>query len=107
MNCTLLEEIEIPDSTTSIASGLFCGCSGLTEIDLHKDIETIGSQAFMGCKNLTKIIIRAIEPPTLADINAFTSTSNCPIYVPAGCVEAYKTAPNWSELAGRILPITQ
>ena len=32
----------------------------------------------------------------------FISTNNCPIYVPAGSVEAYKTAEYWSDYADRI-----
>ncbi len=32
----------------------------------------------------------------------FISTNNCPIYVPAGSVEAYKAAQYWSDYADRI-----
>ncbi|MBR5678842.1 MAG: leucine-rich repeat protein, partial [Paludibacteraceae bacterium] len=37
--------------------------------------------------------------------NIFANTNNCPIYVPAGSVDAYKAAENWSQYAGRITAI--
>ena len=32
----------------------------------------------------------------------FNNTNDCPIYVPAGSVEAYKVAQYWSDYADRI-----
>jgi len=37
--------------------------------------------------------------------NAFYATNNCPIYVPAASVNAYKTATNWKSYASRIQAI--
>jgi hypothetical protein len=47
------------------------------------------------------VTVNAITPPTLGS-NAFDSTNNCPIYVPAESVNTYKSATNWSTYADRI-----
>jgi len=41
----------------------------------------------------------------LANVNAFNSTNDCPIYVPSESVEVYKAADNWSSLSSRIQAI--
>jgi hypothetical protein len=43
-----------------------------------------------------------VTPPTIGS-NAFNSTSNYPIYVPADSVSAYQSA--WSDYASRIQAI--
>ena len=124
-NCTSLTSIDIPNSVTSIGYQAFFYCSGLTSIDIPNSVTTIGyyafyrctsltscaigsgvtsigSNAFAYCSGLTSITVNATTPPTLG-ISAFDSTSNCPIYVPAASVNAYKSASGWSNYADRIL----
>jgi len=45
-------------------------------------------------------------PPTLGS-STFDDTNNCPIYVPSGSVNAYKSASGWSTYADRIQAIQQ
>ena len=97
-----LTSIDIPNSVTSIENYAFYYCSGLTSIDIPNSVTSIGDSAFSYCRGLTSITIQATTPPTLAHVNAFNNTNNCPIYVPAESVDAYKTATNWSSLASRI-----
>ena len=102
--CTGLTTVTIPDSVTTIGYSAFNGCSGLTSITIPNSVTSIRDSAFNGCSGLTSITIQATTPPSLG-ISAFNNTNNCPIYVPAESVDAYKTATNWSELADRIQAI--
>ncbi len=125
--CSSLTSVTIPDSVTEFENGAFAECSGLTSVTIGTGITTISANAFSGCTNVRRIIIpnnvttigersfayctslrsitiNATTPPTLGT-NAFSNTNNCPIYVPAASVNAYKSAENWSDYASRIHPI--
>jgi hypothetical protein len=104
-NCTGLTSISIPTGITSIGQSLLYGCTSLTTIILPSTITSIDFYAFKNCTSLTGITIYAITPPSLAMLDVFSNTNNCPIYVPAESVEAYKTATNWSMWASRIQAI--
>jgi hypothetical protein len=57
------------------------------------------------CSGLTSIIVNATTPPKLSNSNAFNNTNDCPIYVPSGSVNTYKSASGWSTYASRIQAI--
>ena len=102
--CRGLTSVDIPDSVTSIGSSAFYYCTGLTSVTIGNGVTSIMNDAFNHCSSLTSVTINATTPPSLGS-SAFTNTNNCPIYVPAESVDAYKAATNWSELADRIQPI--
>ena len=104
-NCSGLTSVTIPNSVTSIGDSAFYRCSTLTSITLPNSLGTISIYAFRYCTSLTSIIIEATTPPRLSNVNAFQYTNNCPIYVPAESVDAYKAADKWSSLASRIQAI--
>ena len=104
-NCTSLSSIEIPNSVTRIGIDAFRDCTSLSSIEIPNSVTRIDSQAFLGCSGLTSITMNSTTPPTLGGINIFNNTNNCPIYVPSGSVNAYKSATNWSEYASRIQAI--
>ena len=99
--CEGLTSIIIPSGVTSIGSYAFSECKGLTSITIPKGVTKIDYAAFAGCTSLTSITILATNPPIGHD-TMFLRTNNCPIYVPAASVEAYKTADQWSFYADRI-----
>jgi hypothetical protein len=44
--------------------------------------------------------LKPTTPPTLGNTNAFYNIpTDCIIYVPKGCLEAYQNATNWSTYA--------
>lgn len=101
-NCSGLTEIVIPDSVTSIGNYAFRECISLTSCTIGSGVTSIGSNAFYNCSGLTSITIEATTPPTLTNSSSFNNTT-CPIYVPAGSVDTYKSA--WSQYADRIQAI--
>ena len=104
--CSSLTSVTIPESVTSIRNDAFAGCSSLTSVTIPESVTSIGDSAFSGCSSLTSITINAITPPYI-NYNSFSNTNNCPIYVPAESVDAYKAASGWRSYAGRIQAISQ
>lgn len=103
-NCEALTSITIPNSVTTIGEDAFNACLNATSLTIGSGVTYIGKNAFSNCGRLQNITIYATTPPTLAYEYEFYA-SNCPIYVPAGSVNAYKTATNWSEYTSRIQAI--
>lgn len=99
-------EYIIGDSVTSVGDSAFYDCNYLKSVTIGSGVTSIGSWAFGGCTSLTSLTVNATTPPTLGS-NALYSTNNCPIYVPSGSVNTYKTASRWSSYASRIQAITE
>ena len=59
INNTLLTDLVIPDSVTSIGSYAFSGCSGLTSVSIGSGVTSIGDYAFYNCRGLTSVTIPA------------------------------------------------
>lgn len=102
--CYVLTSIDIPDSVVTIGNNAFAACSGLTSIDIPSGVTTIGKYAFYNCRSLTSVTVNALTPPNIGT-SVFSNTNDCPIYVPAASVDAYKAASGWSGYADRIQPI--
>ena len=102
-----LTHLTIPNSVTSLSNQAFSGCSSLTTVEIGSGITSIGNSAFSDCRSLTSVTVNATTPPSISNMSGpFTRTNNCPIYVPAASVGAYKAAFGWSVYSGRIFPIT-
>lgn len=105
--CFALENINIPNGVTTIPSYCFYNCRALTKLIIPSGVSNIGISAFRYCLSMREITILATTPPTLASANAFENSNDCPIYVPAESVNAYKAATNWSSYANRIFAIQE
>lgn len=99
---TDLVAVEIGDCVTTIQLSAFYYCDSLSSVTIGSGVTSIEQSAFGHISNLASVTIYAIVPPTLGAF-VFSSTNNCPIYVPAESVSAYQSA--WSEYASRIQPI--
>ncbi|MCL2230409.1 MAG: chitobiase/beta-hexosaminidase C-terminal domain-containing protein [Treponema sp.] len=107
-NCTNLALTSLPAGVTSIGASAFSYCTSLALISLPAGLTSIGNGAFSYCTNLALVTSLAVTPPTLGT-EVFTyygvPLPNLRIEVPAGSVEAYKAALNWSTYADRIFAI--
>lgn len=98
--CRALTGITIPNSVTLLGTSNFSNCTSLTAVTIPSSVTTIERQCFQGCSNLTGVTVEATTPPTLGQ-DAFKG-STCPIYVPSGSVETYKSATGWRTYTNRI-----
>lgn len=85
--------------------GACCRQIGAKVDDNYSDIVLYGP-----APNLISITCDAIVPPVIykgnnSTYNTFDNTNDCPIYVPSGSVDAYKSADGWSKYANRIQAI--
>lgn len=75
MNSTLVGELRIPKSVTSIENSAFYGCSGLTgDLTLPNSIKTIGMRAFSNCTGFNGTLTLPNSLTTIGE-NAFDGCS--------------------------------
>ena len=115
---SLINNLTIPSTITSVNDFAFDGCGSITSITIHSGVTRLGYACFRGCENLTGVTDNRTTPQTLAnnwqggvggnDYLQFYCYvgegvyNNYPIYVPSSSVNAYKTATGWKEYADRI-----
>ena len=93
-DCSGLTGITIPESVTSIGGDAFRGCSGLTGITIPDSVTSIDYQAFYGCSALTKIVIP--KSVTKMENSVFLECESLIIYC-----EAESKPSGWSQYWNR------
>ena len=94
----------IPSTIREIGSNAFWNCTGLTSVYMNSVVK-LEDIAFSGCTSLQSITIDQSLPPAVGDTKVFDDTNNCPIYVPAFCINTYKQHSGLSKYADRIQAI--
>lgn len=78
-------------------------CNMLQRVVIGDSVTSIDSYAFQYCYGVKEYYLLPTTPPSLPSANAFKDIpSDCIIYVPAGSLEAYQTATNWSAYADQM-----
>ena len=94
----------IPESVIAIGKNAFYRCADLASVTIPKGITTIGENAFYSCTGLTEIHIEATTPPSIESGSFSNVSKSIPVYVPAGCADAYSKVSYWSEFTNIIAP---
>ena len=100
MSCNSLSSIKIPDGVTTIAANSFQYCYSLSNVTIPNGLIYLDDYAFGDCFGVAEYHIKPTTPPTMMTSVVFNNIpSDCIIYVPQGCLEAYQTATNWTRYA--------
>ena len=98
--CYSLASLTISDGVTSIGTYAFNSCTSLASLTIPDGVTSIVNNAFQSCYGMAEYHLKPTTPPTLSSTNVFSNIpSDCVIYVPVGCLEAYQTATNWTTYA--------
>ncbi len=89
--------IYIKEGTVSISPGAFRGCTGLPSVTIGTSVSSIGEGAFSECTDLKKVYSLNSVPPVINE-NTF-SFYDADLFVPQGCLSAYKSAKGWSNFS--------
>lgn len=125
-SCYELANVNIPNGVTYIGINSFYDCLSLLDITIPRTVTRIGDFAFRtsywGSKDKyqydkmnimkTNRIVKCLAdiPPQIGDsvfgiISGSGDIAQYKIYVPSNSLEVYKAAPNWSNIADRIMPM--
>lgn len=100
-----MKNIVLPEGIKTIAQYAFNDWNKCEYLTLPSTILSIGSYSFAFFSKAIEITCLAVTPPTIRDTSFYSLRSACIFKVPAGSVDAYKAAPNWSTYAARIQAI--
>lgn len=89
-------EVKIPGTVTIIGTKAFAE-SGITAISIPASVQRIDNYAFRRCTALKGMTAKALTPATASSGSFTTITTTCTLYVPRGCVAAYKAANYWKD----------
>ena len=94
--CEALTSVEMP-AVTTIGIWAFFYCSALTSVDIPASVTMIGYGAFDECSSLTSVCCHWDEPLECEPEFTRGVLMNATLYVPDGCIDAYRSVFPWSE----------
>ena len=100
-------EYIIGESVTSIGDYAFLGCSSLTSVTIGESVKSIGYYAFRYCSSLTSVTCEAETPPTVGQYAFDGVSKSIPVYIPCGCIDAYKAASGWEDFTNIQVPLAE
>ena len=93
----------IKSGTKAIHENAFLDNLSIEELIFPSTLDFIGKAAFERCYYLSKISCLASEPPYIELYNTFWDLpKEMPIHIPVGSLQAYQSAPYWSEFTNFI-----
>ena len=103
-----VENLVVPDNVQEISSGGFADAYVMKTAVFGTGLTIVGG-TLLGSSNrqvpLESITFKSTVPPTATYPDFLDHTDDCPIYVPSGSVNDYKTAQYWDAYASRIQAI--
>ncbi len=96
--CSAIKNFAFPAGIKTLATSVLEGCYALEDVVIPASVSTINQDAFYGCSKLMAIHNYAITPqsiPTRALNNVNKQT--CILYVPMDYINLYQTADVWKE----------
>lgn len=97
--CKDMESFTIPNTVTHLDFGVLESCYDLKKLVIGSSVELIGAACFCNDEDLRDVYVLNPVPPTFEDkwnknFGDKTYTEGT-LYVPVGCVEAYRNSPEW------------
>ncbi len=101
LNCHRLRFLKVPEGVITIDTAAVYYCRILDSISLPSTLQKIMPEAFKYNSALSAITVHAVVPPVVENSDVFLDVDRetTVLHVPAGCIEAYRNAPVWSEFA--------
>lgn len=108
--CYGLSSIVLSSNITFLDMGVCLSCRNLVSVTIPDSVVRIAPEVFYICLSLSEVIVNSVVPPVF-DINKHSNTydqfknnaQGRKIKVPAKSLQAYKTAPGWSDYADDII----
>lgn len=114
-NCYELESLDFSDKLESIGNYCFDKNLKITSVTLPETVTNLGGYVFEGNPQLTTVVCKAVNPPAVKkgyldgeEIYTIFDDSDYGdrvLYVPAGSVDAYKSALGWHHFGANIKEI--
>lgn len=102
---TSATSLNLPETLTTLGRGVFYNWTSLQSLRIPPSVASIGVQCFYSLSSCNEIICTRGAPPSAQADFLFGLKSTCVIKVPAASLQAYKTAPNWSAHASKMIAI--